>query len=229
MASLPAKCDQSAHPCREGLTPVGGIRLLWRPPISFSRRGLFVQRFQQAVLIVSTLLASWLGMQAVHELGHVLGAWATGGQVERVVLHPLTISRTDLAVNPQPLVVVWAGPVFGVTMPFLAWAVAAKARWPGVFLLRFFAGFCLIANGAYLSFGSLAGAGDAGDLLRHGSPMWLLWLFGLFTVPAGLFLWHRQGQHFGFGTGGNAQRIAAYAALIVLLALVALGLFIGGQ
>lgn len=45
-------------------------------------------------------------MQAIHECGHVLGAWLTGGQVARVVLNPLTLSRTDLAENPRPLVVV---------------------------------------------------------------------------------------------------------------------------
>ena len=31
------------------------------------------------ILLVSVILASWLGMQAVHEYGHVLGAWLTGG------------------------------------------------------------------------------------------------------------------------------------------------------
>jgi hypothetical protein len=71
----------------------------------------------QVILIASTLLGSWLGMQAVHELGHVAGAWLTGGRVEKVVLHPLTISRTDLAHNPAPLLVVWAGPTVGVLLP----------------------------------------------------------------------------------------------------------------
>lgn len=65
-------------------------------------------RVHQAVLIGSTVLGSWLGMQAVHEAGHVVGAWLTDGRVARVVLHPLTISRTDLAENPRPLAVVWA-------------------------------------------------------------------------------------------------------------------------
>jgi hypothetical protein len=35
------------------------------------------QRFPQAVLIVSVVLGSWLGLQAVHEFGHVVGAWLT--------------------------------------------------------------------------------------------------------------------------------------------------------
>ena len=42
-----------------------------------------------AILIFSMLVASWLAMQVVHEFGHVLAAWATGGEVTRVVLQPL--------------------------------------------------------------------------------------------------------------------------------------------
>lgn len=72
-----------------------------------------MSRVPQAVLVVSTLWASWLGMQAVHEAGHVLGAWVTGGRVAQVVLWPLTISRTDLAENPHPAVVVCVGPICG--------------------------------------------------------------------------------------------------------------------
>jgi len=49
---------------------------------------------RQALLISVVLAGSWWAMQAVHEFGHVLGAWLTGGRVERVVLSPLTISRT---------------------------------------------------------------------------------------------------------------------------------------
>src|SRR5437870_4599390 len=98
-------------------------------------------------------------MQAVHEFGHVAGAWLTGGQVARVVLHPLTISRTDLDDNPRPLLVVWAGPLCGVLLPLAAWGIVALGRCLGGYLLRFFAGFCLIANGAYIGVGSFDGLG----------------------------------------------------------------------
>lgn len=41
-----------------------------------------MNRVHQAVLIGSTILASWLGMQSVHECGHVLGAILTGAEVK---------------------------------------------------------------------------------------------------------------------------------------------------
>jgi hypothetical protein len=129
-------------------------------------------------------------MEAVHELGHVLGAWATGGQVQQVVLNPLTISRTDVSPNPHPLVVVWAGPIIGVVLPL---AVAIVLSGAGRLLSRslfFFAGFCLIANGLYIGVGSFEAIGDAGDMLRHGSPRWTLILFGAVSVSCGLWIWH---------------------------------------
>jgi hypothetical protein len=189
-----------------------------------------VRRLHQAVLIVSLVLASWLGMQAVHEFGHVIGAWLTGGQVVRVVLHPLTISRTDLAANPRPLLVVWAGPVLGCLLPLAAWAVATILRWRWAYLLRFFAGFCLLANGAYIGVGAFDQVGDAGVMRQHGSPLWVLLLFGAMTAPPGLWLWHRQGPHFGMGPAkGQVSPGAAYGCLAALVILIAIGLAIGGE
>ncbi len=183
----------------------------------------------RVVLIFSTLLGSWLGMQAVHEFGHAIGAWATGGRVTRVVLHPLSISRTDLAENPSPLFVAWAGPLVGITAPLLFWLLAAGLRLPGTFVFRFFAGFCLIANGTYLAAGALTGIGDAGDVLRHGSPSWCLWLFGVLAVPVGLSLWHRQSKHFGLGPEPDAVRPAIACGVAIACSLLAiLGLVLGG-
>src|SRR5262249_19227175 len=81
-------------------------------------------RLPQVLLIATTLANAWLLMQAVHEFGHVLGGWMTGGHIRQVVLHPLTISRTDLDVNPVPLLVCWAGPVLGAVLPLVAWRLA---------------------------------------------------------------------------------------------------------
>ena len=73
------------------------------------------------------------------------------------------------------------------------------------YLLRFFAGFCLIANGTYLAVGSLDNVGDAGDLLRHGASIGQLWVFGGLCVPAGFLLWHRLGPHFGLGRSQGCE------------------------
>jgi hypothetical protein len=116
----------------------------------------------------------------------------------------------------------WAGPVCGVVLPLAALVLARLCRMPGTYLLRFFTGFCLIANGAYIGVGSFEDAGDAGDLLRLGAAIWQLWAFGLLTAPFGLFLWHNQGPHFGLGKAmGDVQPAAAYFSLGLLVSLVA--------
>ena len=107
-------------------------------------------RFLQINLIVSFALFSWLAMQAVHEFGHVGGAWLTGGTVEKVIVYPTVISRTDWKDSRNPLVVVWAGPIVGSALPVALWGIAAAFRLTATYLARFFAGFCLIANGAYI-------------------------------------------------------------------------------
>jgi hypothetical protein len=189
-----------------------------------------VYRIHHVLLLAGTLAVSWLGMQAAHEFGHVLGAWLTGGAVRKVVLLPWTLSRTELSVNPDPRTVAWAGPVVGALAPLLAWVVAAGRRWRHAYLLRFFAGFCLIANGAYLGGGAVEQLGDAGDLRRHGAELWQLFGFALLTVPAGLGLWHRQGADFGFGAArGRVDPRAAYAVAALAVLLVTAEILLNGE
>ena len=209
------------------------------------------------LFVFSTLSLSWLGMMAVHELGHIAVALLTGGKVVRVVLHPAAISRTDVSPNPSPLLVAWGGPLVGCLIPvvlLMLLAIARKSvpaqrcnqalqvyeqrfcssiaadegqsrttvspensmsvydtlmkprnysashrRWSGrvtVFadLLQFFAGFCCIANGAYLGIGVFDRIGDAGEILKAGSPPSMLIAFGLIAFFAGLTIWHRLGS-----------------------------------
>jgi hypothetical protein len=186
-----------------------------------------MKRQHQALLIGSTLVFSWLAMQVVHELGHVFGAWLSGGTVVDIVLHPTTISHTQLAENPHPLFVAWMGPLVGVAVPTAALCIARNRRTRGWYLFQFFAGFCLVANGAYIAFGSINRIGDAGEMLRHGTPSMLLWLFGAITIPSGLWLWHGLGSHFGLreARGQMDPRAAYVMTLFALAAIVAELLF----
>jgi hypothetical protein len=151
-----------------------------------------VQR-RHVALWLGIAIASWLGMQIVHELGHVAGAWATGGRVVHVELEPWSISRTDVEPNPRPLLERWSGPVVGSVLPVVAWLIAIAASPSWAYLLRFFAGFCLIANGAYLGVGAFWPVGDAADILRIEPARWPLIVFGIVTVSGGFSLWHRLG------------------------------------
>jgi hypothetical protein len=184
-----------------------------------------MKRQPQLLFIAFTLGFSWLAMQVVHELGHVAAAWATGGRIAELRLHPLAISYTLLAENPRPGWVAWMGPIAGVALPLLAWITAAWTKIRGWQVARFFAGFCLLANGAYLAAGSFNGLGDAGDLMRHDTPQYFLWLFGLVTIPLGLWLWNGLGRYFGIGQGADSvDRKVFFVVTTLLLAIVVLEL-----
>ena len=103
------------------------------------------------LLVVSAVGFSWLGMMAVHELGHVLHLVMTGGTVDYVVLHPLAISYTHPGENPHPLAVAWGGAIWGCVLSVVAFVVVRWLARPWAYLAAFFAGFCLLANGAYLA------------------------------------------------------------------------------
>lgn len=151
-------------------------------------------RWLRITIAPLVLYGTWIGMMAVHELGHMLHAWASGGRVARVTIPPIGFSQTIVWPNPHERFVVWGGPLWGALLPLLACGVVKllrrrRDRVPD--LLKFFAGFCLIANGAYIGIGWTRRAGDAGDLLRLATPRWLMIAFGVVCVAVGFAIWHR--------------------------------------
>ena len=174
-----------------------GIRLTW----------------QRIALWTILPLMCWLLMQIAHESGHMLAAWFTGGTVIKVDLHPLHISYTLVSPNPRAAVVCWSGPLIGSGLPVGLWLGAYWLSMRSVHYFQFFAGFCLIANGAYLGTVLIAPAGDTQELLRLGcSPHWML-LFGAITLPAGFWLWNGLGRKFGMGI--DAAEISTKETFVV--------------
>lgn len=128
---------------------------------------------------------------------------------------------TGLSRNPHPLFVVWAGPFLGSLIPLVICAVAKYLRMPGLYMFRFFAGFCLVSNGFYIGLGSIQGLGDAQDMSRMGTPLWIMILFGTAAIPAGFALWHGIGEKFGFGKArGDVDRKAVIVSIWLCIIIV---------
>lgn len=180
-----------------------------------------MQRFHQVLFVMSLLPTTWLTMMAVHEFGHVVGALLTGGHVKCVVLHPLSISRTDVSPNPHPAFVVWSGPIIGCLLPWTAALLIPNRKTTMRNIAAFFAGFCWLTNGAYIAIGSIDSVGDCGEMLRTGTPVWLMVAFGVATIPLGLFQWHRLGSLKKFlDDPGVIKAQDAYIAFGCLIAVV---------
>lgn len=188
-----------------------------------------MDRLFQALLLFSITGLSWLLMLVFHEAGHVLQGWLTGAHVTAVILPPFGISRTDFAANPHPLLAAWGGAFWGCLLPLAMLAIArCLAEKRRTYLLAWLAGFCLVANGAYLLGGAIltSGADDGGVILHNGGSRWQLIAFGLVAIAGGLYLWNGLGPYFGFGPdNGHVDRktaVSVTAAWIVLVCVEAL-------
>jgi hypothetical protein len=109
----------------------------------------------------------------------------------------------------------------------MVYMFARKYAW----LARWFAGFCLIANGAYLAGGAVLSSGsadDAGVLLARGAAHWQLLAFGLPAIAIGLYLWNGLGSHFGLGQAkGEVDRRVTIAVLSLWLVVAAIQCMFG--
>lgn len=174
--------------------------------------------FRAVLYAVSLILAAWLLGQLVHELGHVAGAGCAGATVERVVWHPSTISSTVRA--PVGLIDTWGGIALGAGLPLLAWLALCRTRVGRE--ARFFAGFCLVANGAYFLAGAPFSHGDPADLVALGAPLWVVLLTGFAGLLVGLWLWWDLARLLGWQADARpawGRTLMAVAAATFVLAL----------
>ncbi len=167
--------------------------------------------------VLGLLATCWLGMMLVHECGHMLAALCTGGAVTQLQWPAWGFSRTEVSPNPHPLLVAWGGPVFGAVLPAAVALVLWRLR-QRLVTVEIFSGFCLLANGVYVSAGSLGRVGDAGEMLKYGSPMWVLWAVGVPVAAGGLLQWHGLGPGFGMARVGKREAYMTAALGAALLA-----------
>ena len=161
-------------------------------PLASHDQGLARYRLNRLGPVLLCAYPYWLAMLSVHETGHVLHACVSGGQVQGVHFGWFEFSRTELGINPHPLFVAWGGPAWGCVLPLLAVVFVPRRHLRLRRLLSAFAGFCMVANGAYLGVGAwIDRAGDAGVLVRLGTPQLLVSAAGLAALAGGLYAWHR--------------------------------------
>jgi hypothetical protein len=173
-----------------------------------------MQFVRQSIFAVITLLLAWVTMTTTHELGHVIGALLTGGHICEVRLTPWTISSTLVDPNPHPGTVVWSGPLIGCLIPAGVAGVRFSSNIATKLLLRWLAGFCLIANGAYIAFGSFEGIGDCRAMYQTGTSQITMLLFGTAAILSGMLIWHRL---------GNLQLLLRRSQLITIRLIAGVG------
>jgi hypothetical protein len=134
--------------------------------------------------LVVLLIASWCVMVTAHELGHLVGGWASGGTLLHSDLRPWRLPYSMFEPDPHPLVTLWAGPLLGIMLPgAFAWLI----RRPSTF---FIASFCLLANGCYLLIAWITGDRwlDTSRLFAAGASSFSVIAYCVLTVIPGYVL-----------------------------------------
>ncbi|MGH7193975.1 MAG: M50 family metallopeptidase, partial [Candidatus Saccharimonadales bacterium] len=85
-----------------------------------------VYRLSSLIFVVLTVATAWLGMTAVHELGHAIHACVSGGKLVEVELPPRGLGHTQVWPNPHPRFVAWGGACWGCLSPLLIWISARR-------------------------------------------------------------------------------------------------------
>lgn len=122
----------------------------------------------------------------LHEVGHAIAFWCTGGSVMRISVHPFSWSYTYGASSLHPQLVTWAGALFGIVcgLSLLFSVRLSKSPWLTPVVVT--ALCALLVNGLYLGVDAvMRGGGDGTSLARMGTPVWLLMFFGGTLILAG--------------------------------------------
>jgi len=179
------------------------------------------------VLIIALLLAgSWYAMMLVHEFGHIIAAWATGSKVDAVHVPWVGFSQTLVPTTQWPRAVTSSGPIFGTLLPLFIWLTARRisslARRGWSVIARFFAAFCLLANGVYIGSALLSPVGDAEELVRVGVPAWALTALGLPAAALGIALWNGIAKNLDGTANVNARhaRVTLRQSLVWLVCVL---------
>lgn len=182
----------------------------------------------KAILIITGAFA--FGNNAavcLHEWGHAIAVWLTGGEVTKIIIDPFTWSYTYYHYGEPgyELWITWAGFLFSMACGALLLALIWQVRQPLVvpFFMTGVMGF--VQNGAYFSFDALFDiGGDAASLIYLGVPRGALVLVGLASMGFGLVLCVRLLPLVGIGPDTSfCLRIAIFGLGIVPYMLIAVG------
>ncbi len=166
---------------------------------------------KKSLMLLGAFSFGYNAAHAIHELGHALAMWATGGSVTRITLHPFSWSKISYGASPTcPLLTAWAGVVFASSCGLLLLVVIRP--WRGAWTVPLaMMGLCtLVVNGLYLTGDSLfLAGGDATCLVLHGTPRSFVLLTGVGLTALGLAVGHLLNPRFGLtATDGVVSRIA---------------------
>ena len=127
----------------------------------------------------------------LHEHGHAIAAWATGGKVCRIVFHPFSWSYVNHYSSKPGYenIVTWAGPLFAVFVGLLLLIIVWRWHRPNIMPVLMIGVVACCKDGSYLIISCLANTrGDGATLVKHGTPLVVVVAVGFILFAIGIVL-----------------------------------------
>ena len=156
---------------------------------------------KQSLLFFGSFVFGHTAQRAIHELGHAVATWITGGEVYGIELHPFLPGRCSHSATAYPGLTTWGGVglsmLIGASLVALLW----KRRGPRLAPVFALGVFSLIGSGSYFVVGLFFRFGDPWYLVDHlGASPVLALVPGLFFVCVGVVICSMLlGSVFGIG------------------------------
>ena len=159
---------------------------------------------------------TWLSSMFLHEMGHIISGWLSGGEFRYIDVYPFHFSTTILQPNPHPALVTWSGLLLGWTLPLLTIPLW-KIEWAAIgATLQSWSAYCWLAFGAYLALAAGESLSDTGQLLTEGWPLAVLIAVGLTVAIFGYLCGRRSVArlHSRFSISPPSWKMVASAFLL---------------
>jgi len=165
-----------------------------------------VKTLQKCLIALGLIVFAYNAITIVHELGHAAAAMATGGEVDRIEVSPVSWSYAHFVSDPEPRATSWGGFLAAATIGplvfFIVWGVKSRFSLWGLMLAM--AG--LVGSGVYMLVGAIIGIGDSASLMARGISPGILIIIGIGLICAGLPFLLLLGSLLGVGRGHTRCR-----------------------
>ena len=177
----------------------------------------------RVALLLGAFVSGQLAQRAVHELGHAIGTWVTGGEVYRIILHPFLEGRCEHSTTSFPMITTLAGVGFSILVGSVAILLSRRYHHPMLAPLVMMGIAAFFSSGFYYIVGVIIPFGDPGYLTNAlGASSILVLLFGISMVGLGIVAaTPALGPVFGMGSHEPIGRMILTLSLGVLPLFVA--------
>lgn len=167
---------------------------------------------KQSLLFFGSFVFGHTTQRAIHELGHAIGTWITGGDVYRIYLHPFLPGHCYHSETVHPGITTWAGALFSVCVGMILIIALWRRRAPRFAPFFAIGVFSLLGNGSYFIVGLLSRFGDPWYIVRRlGASAAGPISFGIISIGIGVVVCALSlGPVFGIGRQESVGKQVLY-------------------